>query len=225
MERALLSAWFPRVAISHTVPNGRTGNTYYPRGDDFLPAEPGLLRTLFFPQKSCQIDIAMKMEYELTYSTWPNDPPSTKLTIASTLLVGGSSSGRDVYITAQWEPRADMRMGIGQDWQYFGHGMQERVSGNTSDPPREPLELFWGRESKFKFDHSVVDNSWVLRWEAVEFEFEVFIADQGRKVVRLGFPASNTPPRIIVALSRQSPSIPIRINIGVQPWLRFGPYP
>jgi hypothetical protein len=169
---------------------------YYRAGDDFFQAEPGLLRTLFFPQRSCQIEVASTLKYAITWSLSPGDPPSISAEFSTSLSVGGSSTGRDVYITFLSTPNVEMKIGTGQDWQYFPHASRRAFRAIRPLHPGETVDLFLGKAVKLKPGPVIGQQYWVLRWDAMEFEFEVYVADQERRVLRLLFEAETSVPGV-----------------------------
>lgn len=168
---------------------------YYRAGDDFLPAQPGLLRTLFYPQKSCWIAVNLRMHYELVYPDWPHLPPSPKMNVLATLSISGSSTGRDVYLTMCSEPPIGTELGIGKDWHYLPTE-NKKLTFQATRPlqPGEEVPLFNLRELRPKPELRLQNQHWVLSWQSLEFEFEVFVADQERTSLRLVLEAGTSPP-------------------------------
>ena len=155
-------------------------------GDDFIPAEPGLLRMLFFPQKSCLIDVNVSMHYELVYPDWPHELPSSKLSIVATLSIGGRSTGRDVYLTVLSRPPLAGGLGIGKDWRCLPTE-DKRLAFQATRPlhPGESVPLFSCGAPKVNTQLRIQKRYRVLSWESIEFEFEIFVSDQERKTEHL----------------------------------------
>jgi hypothetical protein len=169
---------------------------YYRAGDDFLPAEPGLLRTLFFPQRSGHVDITSTLNYAITYSEMYGQPPHIEVEFPTLLSIGGSSTGRDIYITFLGKPWVEMQIGTGQYWHYFGYETRPAFLAMRPLHPGEKVVLFCGRSVKLRPGAVAENGQWVLKWDAMEFEFEVYVADQERRVTRLLFEAGTSIPGV-----------------------------
>lgn len=101
---------------------------YYRAGDDFLRAEPGLLRTLFYPQAYPHLSVEVTLRFQLSlselarehqahpsvfrYNKLLNSNSSMHLTVR--LHNTGTATARDVYIVIQSNHLIDLQ--VGADW-------------------------------------------------------------------------------------------------------------
>jgi hypothetical protein len=122
-------------------------------------------------------------------------PPRVKFSLGATLSIGGSSTGRDVYVTARSRPTIDMSPGIGNDWRYLPRP-NGKLTFQAIRPlhPGEEVDLFGTNDAKFITSLHQQSNCWVVHWESVEFDFEVFVADQQRRTIRLMLEAGTSSP-------------------------------
>lgn len=131
---------------------------YYRAGDDFLPAEPGLLRILFYPQSNHRIWAEVEFRYEIQLLSsqqqfinhrTPNlDNKSkygrSKLKVDVKLHNDGTATARDLYVIC--DANYDIRYNPGPDWD-AQRGLQPRIALRATRPvhPGEVVSLFTGR--------------------------------------------------------------------------------
>ena len=71
---------------------------YYRAGDDFLPAEPSMLRLLFYPKYIPNFDININLNYKKEVNSIQT---SCKLFITMDILNIGNSSAHDIFISVR----------------------------------------------------------------------------------------------------------------------------
>ncbi len=79
---------------------------YYRAGDDFLPAEPAMLRNLFYPRFSPAFRIEVQLE---VHEGNVNGRPTPRLRLAAVIHNSGNSTARDVLIVASTTARMQTR--------------------------------------------------------------------------------------------------------------------
>jgi hypothetical protein len=102
---------------------------YYRASDDFLPAQPGLLRTLFYPQSNPQLRVKVELTYHLqptdAAQSYANDPKPerrvhllntpARVDVEATLQNTGTATAQNVFAVVRTHPDiADL--GGGSDW-------------------------------------------------------------------------------------------------------------
>jgi hypothetical protein len=168
---------------------------YYRAGDDFLMAEPGLLRTLFFPQRSCQIRVELGLKYRLYKLVTSGHPYVYTIWLTAKLLVEGSSAGRDVYLRMSHKPNLKIRVAPGSDWSFRGYS-NGKAGFQAIRPlhPGEEVQLLDDSETEGPFTLREIGHHLVLRFTEMLFDFEMYIADQERRVQCFRFDEQETMP-------------------------------
>jgi hypothetical protein len=162
---------------------------YYRAGDDFLLAEPGLLRTLFFPQGSCHVDIKVFLTYEVTPQQSGFERPTIGAHLEIQLLIDGSRTGRDGYITMSHKPQLNLRIFKGIDWVFKGY-CKGKAGFEAMRPlhPGEEVALLHPTEVELvdplvEQPLSFGGTTYVMNLPKIEFSFEVYFADQQVQVL------------------------------------------
>lgn len=130
---------------------------YYRAGDDFLVAEPGLLRILFYPRASPRLRIEVNLRYELhprdladEYRDNPAFPARDHLInkgysiirLNARLHNDGTATAKDVYIVVQ----SDDQLRVAQDADWTQRTNSRGLVGlfaNRPFHPGEVSEIFW----------------------------------------------------------------------------------
>jgi hypothetical protein len=128
---------------------------YFRAGDDFLIAEPGLLRTLFYPQIRPFLSVEISLHYHLTptdladaYRESPsvdlfNDLVNSRssLEYSVKLYNNGAATAKDVYVVLQTEDELNYHQG--SDWS-MRPNPQGKVAFEARRPfhPGEVIDLF-----------------------------------------------------------------------------------
>jgi len=94
---------------------------YYRASDDFLVAEPGLLRVLFYPKSKARIEIEVKLSYtrNLVGKVWKS-PLSFEVALGNT----GTATAKDIYIVMSntFRPKREVKLKAGSNWKSIEHG-------------------------------------------------------------------------------------------------------
>lgn len=95
---------------------------YYRTGTSFKPAEPGLLRALFYPQRSTLFDVELILECKFKEFAGERARVEAMLTLSSTLRIFGTATAKDVYVNMYGElPSLNMALAVsGSDWEFKG---------------------------------------------------------------------------------------------------------
>ncbi len=103
---------------------------YYRAGDDFLMAEPGLLRTLFSPQNRPQLK-AVAMMAVSNPSSFPTGELGFDISIRFFLLNRSSYSATNLFVVVNhdWEDHPESVTGA--DWEFVGFRLGESIMNRT----------------------------------------------------------------------------------------------
>ncbi len=180
-------------------------NYYYRAGDDFLIAEPGLLRTLFYPQSNPYIWLEVDLHYRLKpvdlaieYQKAPNDFGFNKLlnsgtsamSLEVTLHNDGTATAKDLYIVVESSDRLNFYQRV--DWD-----ISENLLGSAAFLSRRPFhpgevtELI-SAEFQQEFSNKSSDqsnDSWEIipNFNKVSLQFFIFAEGTQRKEVAVEF--------------------------------------
>ncbi len=92
---------------------------YYRAGDDFLPAEPGLLRILFHPRFNPRFEIELVVKYEITAK--PNNVVVGKVHASYLLHNTGTATARDVFVMIRHNQGTELRHRLANNWKNVGN--------------------------------------------------------------------------------------------------------
>jgi hypothetical protein len=87
---------------------------YYRAGDDFLPAEPGLLRILFYPRTSPRLEVELIFSYEI--STIQGTTVVAKIHVSYLLHNTGTATAKDVFTIIQHNQGASISPRFNSNW-------------------------------------------------------------------------------------------------------------
>lgn len=164
---------------------------YYRAGTNFKPAEPGLLRTLFYPQRSTRFDLEVTLSCRFQGFIRPAPRAEASLRVSAVLKVEGSATARDVYVTMRCEwPSLDVANRIVTvDWDSKGHGRNGYgFAARRSLHPGEECTLFHDAEEMVKRPATWLgDFDYALDVSTGPFRFAVHAADQERQLFEADF--------------------------------------
>lgn len=164
---------------------------YYRAGDDFLIAEPGLLRTLFYPQHHPQIVATVTLSYRLEpqelaqYYRQTPDPVVLNqllnghpwLTLEVTLDNRGPATAKDMFVVVQTD--AALNYHPGDDWSARGWHLQGPAALQARRPfhPGETIRLFHASFQQLFANRPLNESQpWTIipHFEKLSFGFLIF---------------------------------------------------
>jgi hypothetical protein len=158
---------------------------YYRAGTSFEQAEPGLLRTLFYPQRSTQFAVEVTFKCEFYDHTGPGLGMRTDLYCSACLIVSGTASGRDVYVTLNHSlPTLNFKgRTVDPDWDYvgctrIGHGF---VARRPLHPGEQCLIFNAEIDREQPFIPEKIGDRYHLDLSQEPFKFAVHATDQERQ--------------------------------------------
>lgn len=163
---------------------------YFRAGDDFLQAEPGLLRTLFYPQSNPYLWMEVDLFYRLNpaalateylknptvfaYNKIVNNTSSMSLEVL--LHNTGSATAKDVYIVVQTSNK--LNFGQGVDWFMRPHPQgQVALQAKRAIHPGEVSDLFSASfQEEFSNQANDISNEWKIipRFEQIYLRFTCY---------------------------------------------------
>jgi hypothetical protein len=158
---------------------------YYRAGDDFLPAEPGLLRTLFYPQLRPHLTVEVTLRFQLNptdlagayrtssfaFNKVINSPSYMYFDVV--LHNTGTTTAKDTYVVVQASDGLDFHQGT--DWD-----MRPNPRGHAAFQARRPLhpgeatELFTASFQQAFGNNTVNDGGIVPYFQKVHLRFVIY---------------------------------------------------
>ena len=87
---------------------------YYRIGDDFLPAEPGLLRILFYPRTSPRLEVELSFGYEIM--RLQGTKVVAKVHFSYIIHNMGTATAKDVFVVIQHNQGGSIRPRLNSNW-------------------------------------------------------------------------------------------------------------
>lgn len=175
---------------------------YYRAGDDFLMAEPGLLRTLFYPEYRPHLWIEATLTYNMQppevaeeYKKSPNATlfnllvnSQSQIYIDSRIHNDGAATAKDVFVVLQSDAKIDL---FGSpDWLVAGTPLgQAALKATRSFHPGEVSRLCYGPLADAFPNNSRAsgDDAIVPVFDHLAFRFLIYAENAPAQVITLSF--------------------------------------
>jgi hypothetical protein len=176
---------------------------YYRAGDDFLIAQPGLLRILFYPQLHPYLWIEATLSYDLTPADAGTEYRKQQTTELYNVLIksvsamqlqvrlqnSGVATAKDAYVVLQTSEK--LRIYEGDDWARSSNPQGSRAFyAKRPFHPGDSTILFTGSyEKRFRNITLKPSNDWSIipHFDKLRFEFLIHAEGTQRQIVAVEF--------------------------------------